>query len=359
MQRPRDPVCAIALVAALAAAPLFAASSNGGDPNAFGIETQSTAPHLVTDGNVLVRIDVPRNVSLESARVTLNGVDVTAKFIADASTQSMTGLVTGLVLGENALEASAPRGDGQGGPNKKLMLTNYPITGADHLGSARAAVLLSDGAVQPANDGRQSWTAPRRKLLDRDADRLRVLEHRQYVQRPLNTAASVPVDLAMTTTTAGKTVRFIVRIETGTINRGIYQIAILHDPYTEGAPTWANHPAGWNGKLIYQHGGGCPGGWYIQANLLQTGGRSTQQNSTRARLRARLVDAQCLRAVTAMNCSPRRRRSWSRSGSSKATACRKYTIGTGAPAALTRVTRPRTIIRGSSTASSRRNRFPM
>ncbi|OLE20319.1 MAG: hypothetical protein AUG50_01005 [Betaproteobacteria bacterium 13_1_20CM_3_63_8] len=130
IQRTRARFCSIAFVATLAAAPpIFAANSNGGKSNAYEIETLSTAAHLVTGGNVLVRIDVPRNVALESTRVTLNGVDVTAKFVADASTQSMTGLVTGLALGENTLEASAPRGNGDGGPHKELKITNYPITG--------------------------------------------------------------------------------------------------------------------------------------------------------------------------------------------------------------------------------------
>ena len=47
-----------------------------------------------------------------------------------------------------------------------------------------------------------------------------------------------------------------VRIETGTINRGVYQIAMV-----EGA---------WNGRLIYTFGGGCEPGWYQQGN--ETGG---------------------------------------------------------------------------------------
>jgi hypothetical protein len=48
----------------------------------------------------------------------------------------------------------------------------------------------------------------------------------------------------------------VIRIETGTINRGIYQIAIV-----EG---------GWNGRLIYTFGGGCEPGWYQQGD--STGG---------------------------------------------------------------------------------------
>ena len=44
------------------------------------------------------------------------------------------------------------------------------------------------------------------------------------------TAGSTPADMATTTTDTGATVPFIVRVERGTINRGIYDIAVLHQP---------------------------------------------------------------------------------------------------------------------------------
>ncbi|XOV88560.1 MAG: DUF6351 family protein [Pseudomonadota bacterium] len=46
-----------------------------------------------------------------------------------------------------------------------------------------------------------------------------------------------------------------VVVETGVINRAIFQVAM---------------PASWNGKLIYAFGGGCRGGWYRQGS--STGG---------------------------------------------------------------------------------------
>ena len=68
----------------------------------------------------------------------------------------------------------------------------------------------------------------------------------------------------------GKMVPYIVRIETGTVNRSIYQIAMLHDPAKEPNPDFLVRPAGWNGKLIYTFGGGCEPGWYQQG--ASTGG---------------------------------------------------------------------------------------
>ena len=39
-----------------------------------------------------------------------------------------------------------------------------------------------------------------------------------------------PPDLAMTTTSDGLTVPFVVRFERGTLNRGVYDIVVLFDP---------------------------------------------------------------------------------------------------------------------------------
>ncbi len=57
----------------------------------------------------------------------------------------------------------------------------------------------------------------------------------------------------------GRRVPYIVRLETGTINRAVYQIALLLDPATAAPPTLAS-PA-WNGRLIYTFGGGCMAGY--------------------------------------------------------------------------------------------------
>ena len=56
----------------------------------------------------------------------------------------------------------------------------------------------------------------------------------------------------------GKTVPFIVRVETGTIDRAVYQTAALYDGQS---PSPLRPDTSWNGKLVYTFGGGCDAGF--------------------------------------------------------------------------------------------------
>ncbi|MEK8171003.1 DUF6351 family protein [Streptomyces sp. M19] len=76
--------------------------------------------------------------------------------------------------------------------------------------------------------------------------------------------------MASTTTADGVKVPYIVRMETGSRNRGVYETAVLHDPLKEPTPDAHTRPAGWNGRAVYTLGGGCIGGWYRQGST--TGG---------------------------------------------------------------------------------------
>ena len=220
------------------------------------ISTLSTKPDLVSGGDVLVKVDVPRNVSLQSVRVELNGRNISTAFRADAAGRSLTGLVTGLKLGKNSLEASVR----DHGRLERLVLTNHPITGP----------IFSGPQQQPFICQTQSFTLPVTggtlgPPLDADCSTLTRVD---YVYRstdgtfkPLPDPRVTPADLAQTTTNEGRTVQYIVRIETGTINRAIYQLAILHDPKVDPALSPWTRSAGWNSRLVYSFGGGCAPGY--------------------------------------------------------------------------------------------------
>ena len=239
------------------------AQSADGD---FVIETVSARPDFVSGGDVLVRVGVPRAVPLDEPRVMLNGVDVTDGFRQDEADHRLTGLVTGLVRGVNTLSVGAGGSNGTGGA--ELIVVNHPIVGP----------VFSGPHEQPFICDTERFELQSGETLGVPLDAHCSTETRvDYYYRstagddllPLP-ASATPSEVARVTTSVGATVPYIVRIETGTVNRGIYQISMLHDPSAAPSPdTWTASP-GWNGRLIYRHGGGCINGWYRQG--ARTGG---------------------------------------------------------------------------------------
>jgi hypothetical protein len=240
-------------------------------PDDLDIITVSTRPDTVSGGDVLVRINVPPGVAINDLVIILNGQAVTSAFQPEAGSHSLLGLVQGLKLGENSLVAKAVGQNNVTYRTARLTLTNYPITGP----------ILSGPHEEPFYCMTQLFTLPASTntlgpALDADCS---IATRVDYVYRttagtfqPLPNLTSHPADLAQTTTSEGKSVPYIVRVETGTINRAIYETAVLHDPTTEAAPTPFKPPVGWNHRLVYTLGGGCVGGWYIQGASLGNGG---------------------------------------------------------------------------------------
>src|SRR5262249_50820720 len=83
----------------------------------------------------------------------------------------------------------------------------------------------------------------------------------RYVYMPASHAgfrpydpADPPADVAGTTTDQGVTVPYVVRVETGVEDRGIYQVAVLSDPARGWVP-WAAQ-SGWNHKVVWPFGPG-------------------------------------------------------------------------------------------------------
>jgi Tannase-like family of unknown function (DUF6351) len=248
----------------------------------------SSRPEFVTGGDVLVRVDVPAGTAAGSVRVSLNGADVTGKFRADAAGRSLTGLIDGLTLGPNQMSATG------GNASVRLNLVNYPITGP----------VLSSPQEQPFVCMTDRFKLLTGGTLGRPLDaNCSIATRVDYVYRPatgtdfkpLSDSKTVPADAAMVTVNA-KQVPFLVRIETGTINRAIYQIAMLHNPASDPAPDFASRSAGWNGRLIYTFGGGCEPGWYQQ-------GASTGGVMDEAQLRQGYAVASASLDVAGNNCN--------------------------------------------------------
>lgn len=240
------------------------------------ITTISNRADLVSGGDAMVEIRLPATATFDKLKVTLGAADVTAAFAVRGDGR-ITGLVTGLADGANELNASI------GGPHHTtLTITNHKIggpviSGAQVTPFVCATPLATTGsATTPATNASGMSTA----ALDDQCNIATevVLFYRTSTPgcaqtppdpsppkaapanacfKPFDASAPAPADLAMTTTTAGVTVPYIVRVEHGTLNRGIYEIAVLFDPKAndvkKGWSPFAPQP-GWNGKVVYSFG---------------------------------------------------------------------------------------------------------
>jgi len=236
----------------------------------FPIDVLSGRPDSIAGGDALIRVTVRRNVAPGDVRISLNGVDVTSAFTLDTAARTLTGLLTGLSLGENLLEVTDPRGNvkGKGRADADIILTNYPIEGPVFSGPHEQPFACAThqfnlpaglGTLTPSQISDPCHVPTR-------VDHVYRTTTGSLAQFPTG-ATSYPANMA--TTDTGKP--YILRMETGTVNRAIYQTMILHDPIAQpGTPSWSNPPANWNGRLIYTFGGGCIGGWYRQG--ASTGG---------------------------------------------------------------------------------------
>jgi hypothetical protein len=222
------------------------------------ITTLSSRPDRVSGGDVLVQISQDDDAA---PPVSLNGADLSGSFHAGPGRTRM-GLVTGLRLGVNKLSS--------GGVS--LVVRNYPISGPIVSGPHETPFVCTTQSFQLYSTLTKPQIASDETLgpaLDADCSaKTRItflyLAKGASVLAPLPSPTSLPADVAMTTTTTGQTVPFVVRVETATIDRGIYQSTVLFDPTSDPQPSWQTPPRGWNRRLIAVQGAGCPGGWYFQ-----------------------------------------------------------------------------------------------
>jgi hypothetical protein len=276
---------ALLSAAALTCAPPLPASEGQ-----FEIVTLSNRADLVSGGDALVEVRVPRGVSTSSVEVRLNGRDVSAAFAPVGHGGTLRGLLTDLAEGGNDLVAliRPRRGHGHHAREAKLRITNHPIGGPVLSGEQIEPFFCATSVPQPATAmspatnasglstsafDRQCNMSGEFKLYYRSTDAgcsfalpdpspsVNFLSTNPPTSappppnpcfKPYAPGTPSPADLATTTTDAGRTVPYIVRVERGTMNRGIYDLAVLFDPerpWTGTAPQ-----AQWNGKLLYQFG---------------------------------------------------------------------------------------------------------
>lgn len=234
---------AVAAVAALSlTVPSYSAfGRTGGHPGVVRIRVVSNRADLISGGNAYVRILLPRGAAASRLRVHLGRRNVTSSF-ARRSNGKILGLVRGLRVGRNVLSARLP-----GGRGARITITNHPKGGPVFSGRQVKPWVCGtqDQGLAKARGGK--CNAPTRFSFQCKSSQTGMFE--AYDRK------SPPGDCAMTTTDRGRTVPYIVRVETGTQDRGVYKIAVLYDPKRPWKP-WAPQ-RGWDHKLLVPFGPSC------------------------------------------------------------------------------------------------------
>jgi hypothetical protein len=239
-------VAAVALPVALitSAGTAAAAGAESAASRSLAIRVLSNRADLISAGDALVQVSGPGRAGYGAVAVTLNGTDITDEFAVRADGRFL-GLVTGLRVGRNDLRARVKGGRQQAA---RIVITNHP----------RGGPVFAGPQVQPWDCDLHSATTGLGAPTDAQCNTATVY---RYVYRSTAGGAFLPfdpaapaADVATTTTDAGLTVPYIVRVETGVLDRGIYSVAVLFDPAAQWTP--GQRQAGWNGKVLYPFGGG-------------------------------------------------------------------------------------------------------
>ena len=260
---------------------------------ALELRTLSTRPEFVTGGDVLVQLTGPATLTAKNLTVRLNGKDVSAAFKPVPSRaegpatdpKGFVGLLTGLQVGSNAVSASM-RG------NKavaQLTITTHPLTGPVRSSPHQTPFACETQSVGLGAPTDADCSAPTKVEYfyrtnsvpagtpEQGGDLAAADNANGFAGaggggrggrgaavnpfKPFDPNGPRPTDIAMTTTSDGKTVPYIVRREMGTINRAIYSIAVLYDPAAKDPTPW-NSGGAWNGRLVYTFGGGVAWGYH-------------------------------------------------------------------------------------------------
>src|SRR3954467_4515446 len=231
------------LTAAPAAAPMPAPT----------IKVESDRADLVSGGDALVRVTLPRGVKTSRLRVRAGSREVTSS-LRRTGARALEGLVRKLPVGRVPLTARI-----SGGSAARLYVTNHPIGGPVLAGPQIKPWTCQTGAKDAKCNQAPSYRFLYvKKGSSQDGAALPGTTSNSsggafQPYDPKNPPADDQVET--TTTTDGVTVPFIVRLETGYIDRHQYAIATLFDPKKPWAPSAPQKQ--FNHRLVITHGFSC------------------------------------------------------------------------------------------------------
>lgn len=252
------PESARALAATSGQADAATTGNIGAVSSALTLKVLSSQPQYVSGGDARIQINAPARLH-PSISLWLNGQPLAAAL--QSSGDSLEGVISGLSVGSNLLEART-----MAGVRASLTLVNHPVTGPMFSGPQQQpfVCMTNQSAVgkQPLVD---TAAPPGYPVTDSNGNTIgysrdcSITTFVNYLYR--NTAGSFvalpagprPADMSTTTLPDGRTVDFVVRREIGSINRFLYSIAMLAPA---GESTTVPDTSLWNKKLLYWFQGG-------------------------------------------------------------------------------------------------------
>ena len=209
----------------------------------LSISVLSTRPDMISGGDALVRVD-SSGIDLADVQILLNDTDISAQFASAIDTHSMQGLIEGLQNGANTLLAI----DSSGNTRSQISLQNHPITGPIISGPPIEPFVCTtqeNGLGEALDDNCTAVTQVRYYYNNKEGEFHEIDD----------ITAPYPTDMSSVQIADAAAVPFLVRVESGTINRSIYHLAVLDNPQkTYGL--WDSETS-WNKRLLFSFGGGC------------------------------------------------------------------------------------------------------
>jgi hypothetical protein len=253
----------------------FTIDAPGLAPGQVEMTTMSTRPNLVT-GEV-VRVALRGLQPDDHVNVRANGIDVSSAFVPVAPRPGQAagieeGVVRGLRVGLNDLAASAT-GARYGSRTMTLTVFDHPIEGPVITGPHQYPFVCETEQSGMGGPMNVDCEAPAQvHWYTRDQAGGFHLLADPYAPYPAGTA---------TTTSRGRSVPFVVRVDSRVINRSVTRIAVLDDPRARG-PRAPFDPIEWNHRLVYHFGESCGTGYRQgssqEADVFSTPSTTSTQN---------------------------------------------------------------------------------
>lgn len=220
------------------------------------VEAVSSRPDVVSGGDSLLRLKLsPATATAADVVVTAGSSDITSS-LKPASDGSFLVLANGLPEGSSTVVVKRKA---TGDMLTQLTLVNHSINGPNFAGP------------HPEIFGCETTAWDLGQATGADCTAAKKISYQYKAKdgsfKPYPSTGPAPADVATAMLASGKAVDYVVRLETGVIDRAVYQIAFLNKPGEDlPTPMTASAYAGWNQRLVYTFGGGCGGGHHQGAS---------------------------------------------------------------------------------------------